>query len=72
MRQLAPSEMLSLRELLQMESNGLTKARATKAIVQDKDLQKQVDAAILAAEGRVKGIQQFISENNVVDVTGVH
>ncbi|MDF2547806.1 MAG: hypothetical protein K0R93_2704 [Anaerosolibacter sp.] len=72
MRQLAPSEMLSIRELLQMESNALTKARATRAIVQDRDLQKQVDAAILAAEGRVKGIQQFITENNVVDVTGVH
>ncbi|MFT9497344.1 hypothetical protein [Anaerosolibacter sp.] len=72
MRKLAPSEMLSLRELLQMESNALTKARATRALVEDNELQKQVDAAILAAEGRIMGIQQFINENHVVNVKEVH
>ncbi|ACL69297.1 hypothetical protein [Halothermothrix orenii] len=36
-----------------------------KNIVSDEGLKKQVESSIMAAEGRVKGIQQFITENKV-------
>lgn len=70
MRQLAPAEMLSLRELLQMETNSLAQARAIQMVVTDDELKREVQAGILAAEGRIKSMQQFINENKVVDTRG--
>lgn len=70
MRNLAPAEMLSLRELLQMETNGLIQGKAMQMVVTDDELKRAVESSVLAAEGRIKGIQQFINENRIVDVKG--
>lgn len=67
MRNLTESEKLSLRELLQMETNALVKAEASKALITDEALRKATDAGLLAMEGRIKGIQQFINENSVIN-----
>jgi len=72
LRELTPGEVLQLRELLQMESNALAKAKAISGFVTDNDLKKSVDVGIQAMEARVKGIQQFIVENNVISTEGVH
>lgn len=72
MRELTPGEVLQLRELLQMESNALAKAKAISGVVTDNDLRKSVDVGIQAMEARMKGIQQFIVENNVISTEGVH
>jgi hypothetical protein len=72
LRELTPGEVLQLRELLQMESNALAKAKAVSSVVTDNDLRKSVDVGIQAMEARMKGIQQFIVENNVISTEGVH
>lgn len=72
MRNLSPAEMLSLRELLQMETNGLLQSRAVQMVVTDEQLKREVEAGVLAAEARIKGIQQFINENRVIDTKGVY
>lgn len=72
MRELTPGEVLQLREMLQMESNALAKAKAISGVLTDNDLRKSVDTGIQATEARVKGIQQFIVENNVISTEGVH
>ena len=72
MRELTPGEILQLIELLQMESNALAKAKAISGVVTDNDLRKAVDVGIQAMEARMKGIQQFIVENNVISTEGVH
>jgi hypothetical protein len=72
MRKLSDSEMLSLRELLQMETNAITKAKAMEVVATDKDLKQQISTGILAGESRVRGIQQFISENEVLTPGEVH
>ena len=72
MRNLSPAEMLSLRELLQMETNGLLQSKAVQMVVTDEQLKREVEAGVLAAEARIKGIQQFINENRVIDTKGVY
>ena len=39
--------------------------RAISSLISDEDLKRQSEASILATEGRIKGIQQFIVENKV-------
>ena len=65
MRKLSDGEMLSLTNLLKLEKDGLAVSRAMQTLITDEDLKKQAEAGILEAEGRIKGIQQFISENRV-------
>lgn len=65
MRTLSEVEKISLSAVLKMESDGLIIQRALDNLISDKDLKRQSEAAILATEGRIKGIQQFINENNV-------
>ncbi|MFW5995845.1 MAG: hypothetical protein ACOCQB_01125 [Halanaerobiaceae bacterium] len=65
MRQLADSEIISLTGLLKMERDGLAAARAMKSLISDENLRQQADTAIMAAEGRIKGMQQFINENQI-------
>ncbi|WP_408955771.1 hypothetical protein [Natroniella sp. ANB-PHB2] len=72
MRELTQAEKLTLRELLQMETNALTKAKATQEMIDDEDLKKETESAILAMEGRIKGMQQFINENNIINSKEVH
>lgn len=72
MRELAMSEILSLRELLQMETNVLAAAKATAMMVQDPQLKAVTDAGVLATETRIKGLQQFIDENQITTIGEVH
>lgn len=65
MRKLAEGEVLSLTGLLKFENDGLALSRAMQSLITDDELKKQAEAGILAAEGRIKGLQQFINENDV-------
>ncbi|ABR50351.1 conserved hypothetical protein [Alkaliphilus metalliredigens QYMF] len=65
MRKLTEGEILSLTGLLKMEKDGLAVSKAMQALITDEDLKKQAESGILAMEGRVKGMQQFINENQV-------
>ncbi len=65
MRALSDVENISLAAILKMESDGVIMQRAINTLISDEYLKRQSEASILATEGRIKGIQQFISENNV-------
>lgn len=65
MRKLSEAEVLSLTVLLKMEKDGLAVSKAMETIITDEELKKQAEAGVLATEGRIKGIQQFINENAV-------
>jgi hypothetical protein len=71
MRKLSENEVLSLTALLDMEKNGMLVARAMQMLIGDDELKKQSEAGILAMEGRIKGLQQFITENQVTDIKEV-
>lgn len=66
MRKLSEGEVISLAGILKLESDGLAVSRTMQPLINDEELKKQAEAGILAAEGRVKGLQQFINENSVV------
>jgi len=72
MRKLSTGELLTLRELLQMETNALAAKRAIIMGITDHQLKSLTEAAILTAEARIKGLQQFIQENDVIPVQEVH
>ncbi|WP_017354071.1 hypothetical protein [Clostridium sp. VAP51] len=65
MRVLSDVENISLAAILKMESDGVIMQRIINTLISDEDLKRQSEASILATEGRIKGIQQFIDENNV-------
>ncbi|GAA0765238.1 hypothetical protein [Clostridium subterminale] len=65
MRKLSEAEVLSLTSLLKMEQDGLIVQRAVNALITDENLKRQGESSTLASEGRIKGLQQFINENQV-------
>lgn len=65
MRNLSEAENLSLASILKMENDGLIMQKAISSLISDEDLRRQSEASILATEGRIKGIQKFIEENNI-------
>ncbi len=65
MRKLSEAEVLSLTSLLKMEQDGLIVQRAVNALITDENLKRQGEPSTLACEGRIKGLQQFITENQV-------
>lgn len=65
MRVLLDVENISLATILKMESDGLILQRALNNLISDEDLKRKSESSILATEGRIKGIQQFIEENNI-------
>lgn len=67
MRKLSQVENLSLTAVLKMESDGLKMQKAINKIITDEDLKRQSEASILAAEGRLNAIIQFINENNILN-----
>ena len=71
MRQLSEGELLSLTSLLTMEKDGLAVAKVMKNLISDEDLKKQAETGVLAMEGRIKGVQQFINENQVTITGGI-
>lgn len=66
MRKLSTAEMLQLRELMQSEAIALAKAKATQMLIEDDELKTLIKAGIQAGEARIKGMQQFLSENGVL------
>lgn len=66
MRKLAEGEVISLTGLLKFENDGLAVSRAMQSLITDGELRKQAESGILAAEGRIKGLQQFINENGII------
>lgn len=72
MRKLTEAELLSLTGLLKMEHDGLTISKAMQSLIVDEDLKRQSEAGILATEGRIKGIQQFINENQIAPTKEVN
>jgi len=72
MRQLSQGELLSLRELLQAETNTLIKKKMTAPMVNDEDLKRLIENSVMSCEARIKSIQQFINENGIIDATEVH
>lgn len=71
MRKLSEAELLMLTEMLKMETEGLATARVTHMLIQDADFKKSAEAGIMASEARIKGMQQFISENQVLNAEEV-
>lgn len=65
MRNLSEAELLSLTGILKMENDSLAVAKAMQSIIKDDELKKQAESGILAMEGRIKGMQQFINENGI-------
>ena len=66
MKQLSHVEILSLTAILKAESDGLKMQRALNTVITDEDLKRQSESSILAAEGRINGLIQFINENNIL------
>ena len=66
MKQLSQVEILSLTAILKAESDGLKMQRALNTVITDEDLKRQSKSSILAAEGRINGLIQFINENNIL------
>ena len=71
MRKLSEGELLSLTGLLGMEKDGLAMSKVMQNLISDEELKGQAEAGVLAAEGRIKGVQQFINENKVTVTGGV-
>ncbi|MFW5988473.1 MAG: hypothetical protein ACOCQA_03460 [bacterium] len=67
MRNLSEGEILSLSKLLKMEKDNLAVAKSVKGLINNEELKKQADSSILATEERIKGIQQFVDENQIID-----
>jgi len=71
MRNLTPSEVLSISKLLQMETNSLAVAKAGINVITDDQLKALAQSGINTAEARIRGIQQFVAENNITAQEGV-
>lgn len=72
MRNLSQVEIISLTTLLKSEKDSLTMSRAMQTLISDEQLRKLGEAGILAMEGRIRGIQQFISENQLTETGEVY
>jgi hypothetical protein len=72
MRKLSEVEIINLNKVLQLETSGVTKARMMIPAINDSDLRRAAETAILSSEVRIKGIQQFIVENNIINSVEVH
>ncbi|MGN0027761.1 MAG: hypothetical protein ACI33I_12280 [Clostridium sp.] len=72
MRKLSQVEILSLTAILKAESDGLKLQRALNMVITDADLKRQSEASILATEGRLNGLIQFINENKILIDTEVN
>lgn len=66
MRALSEIEKISLTAVLKMETDALIMQRATDTLISDEDLKRLSQSSLLATEGRVKAIQQFLIENKVL------
>ena len=65
MKDLSEIEVISLASALKMESEWLIKQRLLNSLIIDEDLKREGEAILLAIEGRIKGLKQFIDENQI-------
>jgi len=65
MRKLSEAELLALTGMLTMETEALEVAKATNMLITDEELKKSSESGIMAAEARIRGMQQFINENHI-------
>ncbi len=72
MRKLTEIEILNLKKMLKGESTEVIKARMLIPAINDDELRRASETSILTAEARIKGIQQFINENNILSSVEVH
>ncbi|MFZ5989558.1 MAG: hypothetical protein ACOYWZ_20875 [Bacillota bacterium] len=70
MRQLTASEVIFLSKLLQLEAADLSVSKASLSLISDDQLKTVVQAGIASSQTRIKGLQQFISENNITTAGG--
>lgn len=66
MNKLPVNEILSLSKLIQMETNTLALSKAGMIAITDAQLKAQTQSGIHASEARIKGLQQFIQDSNIV------
>lgn len=66
MRKISSTEMIELTSLLTMETTNLANAKVAREVVQNDELKAQLNSFIQASEGKIKGMQQFINENNII------
>lgn len=71
MRNLSEVELLSLTGLLKMEQDSLTLSRALTTLIKNDELKKTAETSNMAMEARIKGMHQFILENQVANVREV-
>jgi hypothetical protein len=71
MKGLTPNEILSFTKLIQMETNALAMSKASVNLISDKQLMSLYKTGITAAEARITGLQQFVSENQIIPQGGV-
>lgn len=72
MSHISTAEMLQIRELLQMETNSVAKAKASQALIKDDELLTLTKSGIQASEARIKAMQSFISERELISAAEVH
>ncbi|HBF37736.1 MAG TPA: hypothetical protein DDW50_10480 [Firmicutes bacterium] len=72
MRKITPGENLSLNTLLQMETNALAVAKAGVNAITDPQLKSSAQSGITATQARIMGLQQFITENHLINTGEVH
>ncbi len=70
LRQLTSSEELSISKLLQLETNSLVIEKAGIHVIADEELRMQAESGIMATEARIRGLQQFLQENNIAEEGG--
>lgn len=66
MKKVSEVEILSLTGILKMENDAVMAQRAINALITDEDLKRQGEASVLAAEGRIKALKNFIEENKEI------
>lgn len=69
MLEITTSEALVLSKLLQMESTSLAMAKASLNLISDEDLKNLSQSGVQAAEARIKGIQQFVTDNDLTVIS---
>ncbi len=71
MRKISDSEILALTRLLQMETNGLSLANVSLNMIGEEELRKHAETSISSTQSRIKELQQFIRENNILSIQEV-
>lgn len=71
MTKVSPADMIALSGMISMESHALAAAKAMREFVETEELKTVMNSAIDASESRLKQMQVFANENNIIS-GGVH